>query len=104
MESVEQIAFQIISAAGDAFSMMLEALSKAREGNFDQAGELMTRADKFLSEAHKAQTSLIVEESRGAKPECSVILVHAQDHLMNAMLAKPLIAEMIQLYRTIQSK
>jgi cellobiose-specific phosphotransferase system component IIA len=101
MESIEQIAFEIISLAGDALSMMFEALKYARCGKYEEAQELMTKADGILSKAHKAQTELIVEESRGKRSEYSILMVHAQDHMMNAILAKPLISEIINLYKKI---
>jgi cellobiose-specific phosphotransferase system component IIA len=101
MESIEQKAFRIISAAGDSLSMMLEALKFSRNGDFEEAERLMQKADEFLLQAHKAQTELIVEESRGNRTEYSVLMVHAQDHIMNAMLAKPLIKEIINLYKRL---
>lgn len=103
MESLEQVSFMIISAAGDAQSMMLEALEKARQGEFEEAEALMKQADKEVLKAHKSQTGLIMKEAQGEKSEYSVLMVHAQDHLMNAMLAKQLIKEMIKLYREIKS-
>lgn len=104
MESLEQISFMIISAAGDAQSMMLEALEKARQGEFEEAEALMKQADKEVLKAHKSQTGLIMKEAQGEKSEYSVLMVHAQDHLMNAMLAKQLIKEMIKLYQEIKSE
>lgn len=102
MENLEEISFFIISAAGDAQSMMLEALAKAREGDFQEADAKMKQADKELNKAHKSQTGLIMKEAQGEKSEYSVLMVHAQDHLMNAMLAKQLIREMIKLYQDIK--
>jgi PTS system cellobiose-specific IIA component len=43
------------------------------------------------------QTSLLQEEAQGEKQEISLLLIHAQDHLMNASLAKKLIKEMIDM-------
>lgn len=104
MDSIEQIAFQIIGLVGDASSMMFESLKFARNNKFEEANELMQKASIILSEAHKAQTDMIVEESRGNKSQYSILMVHAQDHLMNAMLTKPLVTEMIFLYKKLDSK
>lgn len=101
MEDTEKVAFQIISAAGDAISTMMSALKKAREGKLSEAEELMKEANAFLSKAHKAQTEMIVEEARGNKSEYSLLMVHAQDHIMNAILAQSLIGEMLYLYKKI---
>lgn len=102
MEGIEKIAFQIISASGDALSTMMSALKKAREGDLAEADKLMKEANTFLSKAHKAQTDLIVEEARGNKSEYSIIMVHAQDHIMNSILAQTLISEMLYLYKKIE--
>ena len=101
MEDTEKVAFKIISAAGDALSAMMSALKKAREEDFSEADKLMKEANAFLSKAHKAQTELIVEEARGNKSEYSILMVHAQDHMMNAILAQSLISEMLYLYKKI---
>lgn len=103
METIEEISFGIISAAGDAQSTMLEALGKAREGAFAAADEMMNRADQMLVKAHKSQTGLIMKEARGEKSEYCVLMVHAQDHLMNAMLSRQLIREMIRMYQEIRA-
>lgn len=104
MQVVEQIAFEIISSSGDALSAMMSALQRAREGKFAEAENLMKEANTSLSKAHNAQTSLIVEESRGNKSKYSIIMVHAQDHLMNALLAQTLISEMLHLYKRLDEK
>lgn len=101
VEEIEQIAFQIISSSGDALSTMMSALKYAREGDFSEADKLMKEANTLLSKAHKAQTDLIVEEARGNKSEYSIIMVHAQDHMMNAILAQTLISEMLNLYKRV---
>ncbi|WP_163100196.1 PTS lactose/cellobiose transporter subunit IIA [Peribacillus alkalitolerans] len=101
MVEIEQIAFQIISSSGDALSTMMKALQFGREGNFSEADQLMKDASALLSKAHKAQTELIVKEARGEKSEYSIMMVHAQDHMMNALLAQTLISEMLSLYKKI---
>ncbi|EAG9877164.1 PTS lactose/cellobiose transporter subunit IIA, partial [Listeria monocytogenes] len=53
-----------------------------------------------LLEAHHSQTSLIQGEARGEKAEVSLLLVHAQDHLMNAITFKDLAKEIVDLYRS----
>ncbi|ENA0413451.1 PTS lactose/cellobiose transporter subunit IIA, partial [Listeria monocytogenes] len=39
-------------------------------------------------------------EARGEKAEVSLLLVHAQDHLMNAITFKDLAKEIVDLYRS----
>ncbi|QZY55798.1 PTS lactose/cellobiose transporter subunit IIA [Crassaminicella profunda] len=99
MNNLEETSFQIISAAGESMSDMFQALRFAKEGKFIKSEEAMKKAQELLNKAHKAQTNLIVEEAQGKKTEYSIIMVHAQDHLMNCMLAKNLINELIEIYQ-----
>ena len=99
--SPEQIVFTIISHAGNARSYCFEALKHARNGDFDEAKNCINKAGEEIIEAHHVQTELIQKEVQGEKQEISLLLIHAQDHLMNAMLAKDLIEEMIGLYQIV---
>lgn len=95
----EQVAFSIIINAGDARSHAFEALRYAREQKFTEAAESIAQAKTQLIAAHRIQTDLLQGEARGEKQEINLLLIHAQDHLMNAILAKDLIEEMILLLK-----
>ena len=99
MELLEEVAFKIISAAGDSFSSMVKGLKCAKEGDFAKADDCMIEAEKQLAKAHKIQTDLIVGEANGKRSEYSLLMVHAQDHVMNTVLANILIREMIELHK-----
>ena len=49
--------------------------------------------------AHQMQTRLIEQDAGEARQQMTLIMVHAQDHLMTSILAKELIAELIAIYR-----
>ncbi|UZQ83318.1 PTS lactose/cellobiose transporter subunit IIA [Thermoanaerobacter sp. RKWS2] len=98
---LEQIVFTIISHAGNAKSNSFEALKHAKEGNFKEAEDCLKKAGEELLQAHHVQTDMIHKEARGEKQEVTLLLVHAEDHLMNAILAKELITEIIELYKII---
>ncbi|WP_256633609.1 PTS lactose/cellobiose transporter subunit IIA [Clostridioides difficile] len=57
-----------------------------------------------MHKAHKFQTELIQNEANGNKTEISVILIHAQDHLMTAMNFQQLAEEFIDVYERLESK
>jgi PTS system cellobiose-specific IIA component len=97
-QSIEQVAFQLILYAGNAKSSLMEAMYKAREGDFKVAREKISEAKIELSKAHLAQTSMIQSEARGEKLPLNILLVHAQDHLMNAMVMRDLVEEIIFLH------
>ena len=100
MEGMEMISFQIIASVGTAKSMYVEAIQEAKAGNFDAADEMIAEGSKIFLEGHKAHSSLIQKEASGEKVEFSLLLMHAEDQLMNAETTKLMAQEIIELYRT----
>ena len=98
-ERLQMISFQLISYAGDAFSYFFQAVEKAREGQFDESNELLAKGEMQMIEAHKSQTELLTAEASGENMDFSVILVHAQDHLMTTMMYERVAKEFINLYK-----
>jgi len=96
---LETNVMELLVQAGCARSSLLSALQQARQGNISQAETLMLEAGSFIRLAHKVQTELIGLDEGSGKIPVSLILVHAQDHLMNAMLIQELATDMIELYR-----
>ncbi len=93
----------IIMHGGNARSAAMRAMAAAKKANFDEAEELLDISKKELGEAHKVQTNLIQGEARGEKTEVSLLMVHAQDHLMNAMTVRDLAEEIIDMKKIINS-
>ncbi|MEY0177620.1 PTS lactose/cellobiose transporter subunit IIA, partial [Providencia rettgeri] len=85
----------------DHYSLAYTALKKAKEGDFVTAKSLMAQSHSSLNEAHKVQTQLIESDMGEGRIKVSLVLVHAQDHLMNAMLARELITELIELHEKL---
>jgi len=82
----------------------MEAITLAKQGDIVGAEKNIEEANERLREAHKSQTQLIQGEARGEKNQISLLLVHAQDHLMNALTVKDMAIEFIDLYRSIQDE
>ncbi|MGL5435321.1 MAG: PTS lactose/cellobiose transporter subunit IIA [Lachnospiraceae bacterium] len=97
--TMEQIIMELVVNGGDARSSALEAIRAAREKDFEEATACLKRADEALHRAHEIQTSLIQKEAGGEHIEVQLLMVHAQDHLMNAMTVKDLAVEIIELCR-----
>ncbi|MHC1682127.1 MAG: PTS lactose/cellobiose transporter subunit IIA [Clostridiaceae bacterium] len=93
----EMIVMDIIISAGEAKGYAYEALSKAKEGKFDEVDALFEKADEALGRAHDIQTSLLTREANGEKINVSILFVHSQDHLMTCMSEKNLIKEIIEM-------
>ena len=100
-EEMETIIMNLIVDAGSAKSYAMEAIRLAKEGSFDEADESLEEANKELGNAHHTQTDLIQRAARGETIELSLFMVHAQDHIMTAMLAKDLAAEIIDLHKAL---
>lgn len=98
-ESSEMVSFGIVAAAGQARSLAFEALEAAKRHDFTGAEDLMKQSDDASLEAHHSQTALLSKEAAGDHTPVDVLLVHAQDHLMTAMLAQDLIRELIYLHK-----
>lgn len=99
MESINEIAFQIILYGGNGRSSAMEAIQEAKSGNFEEADRLIQEASEELNKAHRFQTELLQNEANGNKNEINIILIHSQDHLMNAITVKDLAIEFIDLYK-----
>ncbi|WP_042273281.1 PTS lactose/cellobiose transporter subunit IIA [[Clostridium] dakarense] len=103
-EKIFELSFEIISFAGNAKSIAFDAISKAKAGEIEKARELLKESKEEVNKAHRCQTSLIQKEACGEKVEMSVVLIHAQDHLMNTMNFQMLAEEIIDLYERIDNK
>jgi PTS system cellobiose-specific IIA component len=81
----EQLMMMIIGA-GETKQLAISALREVKNKKFMKARELIKEANKKSVEAHKIQTGLIQSEAGDNKVEINLLMVHAQDHLMNAIL------------------
>ena len=90
MAKTEDVAFAIISTAGDGRAKVAEALKQARRGNFGEAEECLKDADEHLLKAHKLQTEeLLQKEANGElQGPFNVLISHAQDYVMTGMAMK----------------
>ncbi|MDT3250431.1 PTS lactose/cellobiose transporter subunit IIA [Serratia sp. root2] len=99
MIELEEAVMEIIVNAGQSRSLCFEALRAAREGNIGEAKALLQQADGFSRQAHQMQTKLIEQDAGEARQPMTLIMVHAQDHLMTSLLARELSEEIIHLYQ-----
>ncbi|MCG8540336.1 MAG: PTS lactose/cellobiose transporter subunit IIA [Clostridia bacterium] len=97
--NIESIAMQIIINSGDARSNAFKALEHAKNGDFVGAENCLNEAKEKALDAHRAQTELLQKEASGDNMKVTLLMVHAQDHLMTSMLAKDLISEMVDLIK-----
>ena len=101
-EELEEVVMGLIINSGQARSLAYAALKQAKQGDFAAARTMMDQSRMALNEAHLVQTKLIEGDQGEGKMKVSLVLVHAQDHLMTSMLARELVAELIELHEKIQ--
>ncbi|MBF0787404.1 MULTISPECIES: PTS lactose/cellobiose transporter subunit IIA [unclassified Streptococcus] len=96
---MNEISFELISKAGTAFSLLIEALREARQHHFESAEQKRQEAEQLMNEAHNLQTQLIVKEMNGEENQVNVLLIHAQGTLMNTILMSTVVEEFILFYK-----
>ncbi|MCE7490735.1 PTS lactose/cellobiose transporter subunit IIA [Klebsiella pneumoniae] len=94
---MEATVMELIINAGESRSLAMQALQAARKGVWQDAADAAKRA-------HDVQTMLIGMDEGCGKVPVNLILVHAQDHIMTSMLARELIAELIEVQRQLQHR
>ena len=99
--NLEEISFNIICFAGNARSMCIEALGLSRQGKFYEAEKLIAEAEEELNKSHGFQSKLIMAEADGDELTPNILLIHSQDHLMNAMNFQQLAEEFIEVYERL---
>ena len=103
MEGLELTAFQIISAVGTARSSYIEAIQKAKTGDFDGAEKLIKEGDEMFVEGHNAHASLLQKEAEdGPGSSLSLLILHAEDQLMSAEGFKTIALEFIEVYKKFE--
>ncbi|MCI4185035.1 PTS lactose/cellobiose transporter subunit IIA [Dickeya dianthicola] len=98
---MEQTVMELLINAGEARSSAMMAIQAARAQDWAQADAQLLASQAAAKAAHLIQTRLIgLDEGEGKVP-VNLIMVHAQDHLMTAMLCRDLAEEMVLLRKEL---
>lgn len=84
-----------IMAGGNAKGAAFAAIKAAKEGHFEESHAKLKESDGFMVDAHNAQTAMLTAEARGDHTEVSLLMFHAQDHIMNAITFRDLAGEIV---------
>lgn len=95
----EQINFMLILHSGNARSKIIQSLRAYREGNVEEADNLLVQAEDDLKVAHEIHFKMIQQEASGDKVEFALLLMHAEDHLMSTLSMKELVKELLELFK-----
>ena len=100
-EQYDELVMNIIVEGGNARSLAMEAIQVAKSGDIAQAEQILKDCNDALTEAHHVQTELIQAEIQGDHVQVMLLMVHAQDHLMDAMVIRDMATEFVELYKKI---
>ena len=103
MEIDEETIINLILCAGESKSCAMEAIRAARNSQWQQAEDFLQQSGAAASQCHNIQTRLIGEDEGAGRVPVSLIMVHAQDHIMNAMLCREMAEEIVALYQKFYS-
>lgn len=100
MTKLQEISFEIIASAGEAKACAYEALAAAKEKNAALYEVKMEEAEKAINEAHKNQFELLRLEANNELKDAvfSILVVHAQDHLMTVISTIEMIKELSEIH------
>ncbi len=103
---MEEIITELVVNGGGARAKALEAVKAARKNEMEKAENLLKECNEVLIKAHNYQTTLIQGTLSGEEDNASVslLMVHGQDHLMDALVVKDMAEEMIEMYKLIHAK
>lgn len=96
-EAMVENAMTIILHAGNAKSIVIETMNNLLENDdLEEARKKLAEAGKELGKAHEIQTSLLFDEMQGKSDvNVGILMVHAQDHFMNAITVRDMAEIMI---------
>lgn len=98
----EEVVMKLIVPAGNAKSAAIEAISMARKHDFEQANKLLADAEDSINKAHDNMSSEVRAVLNGeAEESISLVMVHGQDHLMNAITTLDLARQIVGLTREL---
>src|SRR5699024_7491813 len=95
----QEIVMGLILHSGNAKSSAMEGIAAAKESDWETADQKIIEAEEELADAHSSQTELLTKEASGNGVDVSLLLVHAQDHLMTSITFCDLAKEFIDLYK-----
>ncbi len=95
---LEMAAMELVGNSGESRSLSFEAHYLAKEGKFEETQEKIKESKEKMLKAPSIQTELICKEADGEDMKIGLLMVHAQDHLMTAILARELVEEIINVH------
>ena len=100
--STQEAAFEIIATVGTAKSMYIGAIQKAKEGDIEGARSDVAAGTEIFNEGHSTHLSMLQQSAIDNKNvEFSLILLHAEDQLMQAESFRIIAEDFIDVYEKL---
>ncbi len=96
-EMVEQISLQMITQVCDVTANCMRAMEEAKAGKIQEARVLLKKSEEGYSKCHEIHSELITRMASGEKIEFHLLLVHAEDQMMNAEVIKIMAEQIVDL-------
>ena len=93
----------LIMYGGEAKSNAMEAIRASKSSDFELASQKLADANSALLQAHKTQTEMLTKEANGESAPLSLLMVHAQDHLMTSITFVDLAKEVVEVYEKFEN-
>ncbi len=100
---MEEVCFQIIANVGMAKSMYIDSISKAKEGDFEAAREMIEQGSAAYVEGHNVHLQLLANDAGGRSVSFSMLLMHAEDQLMGAESFRIIAEDFIDVYEKLKA-
>lgn len=100
----EKNSFAIITYAGKAKSLAMEAISIAKKGQYKMSLQMIDEANQSIVKALQVHMMIIAKEGQGYQLPFSVLFMHAEDQLMTTQMIIEISKEFINLYEFMQFK
>lgn len=93
--------FHMIASVGDATSCYMEAIEAARNKEYTHARALLKKGEQSALECHREHAKLITAMANHENIEFSLLLMHAEDQMMNGEMMKLMASELIEVYTKV---
>ncbi|MDQ0151084.1 PTS lactose/cellobiose transporter subunit IIA [Eubacterium multiforme] len=101
-EKIVMDSMELILNSGNGKTLAIEAVkSLIKDNNIEEARKKLKEAENEIGKAHNIQTGFLHKEMSGENLEKSILLIHAQDHFMNAMTIKDMAVIMVDMYEKL---
>lgn len=100
---MEMTCFEIISYVGTAKSCYINAVNKAKEGDYTAAEELIKQGDEAFKGGHDIHLKMLQRTAQGEELGFNLLLLHAEDQMAGAETFKVMALDLIDVYRKLNS-